>query len=61
MLYASVEGFLDVPLVGRFLVPPVRRAESGTATKSRAIRLNRLADIELLRADRACSAGHPVR
>ena len=30
-LYASIEGFLDVPLVGRFLVPPVRRAESGTA------------------------------
>jgi lysyl-tRNA synthetase len=30
-LYASIEGFLEVPLVGRFLVPPVRRAESGTA------------------------------
>ena len=30
-LYASVEGFLEVPLVGRFLVPPIRRAESGTA------------------------------
>ena len=26
MLYASVEGFLDLPLVGRLLVPPVRRA-----------------------------------
>ena len=26
LLYASVEGFLDLPLVGRFLVPPVRRA-----------------------------------
>ncbi len=32
VLYASIEGFLDVPLVGRFLEPPVRRAESGTAT-----------------------------
>ncbi len=31
-LYASIEGFLDVPLVGRFLVPPVREAESGVAT-----------------------------
>ncbi|HEU4658845.1 MAG TPA: phosphatidylglycerol lysyltransferase domain-containing protein [Capillimicrobium sp.] len=26
LLYASVEGFLDVPLIGRLLVPPVRRA-----------------------------------
>jgi lysylphosphatidylglycerol synthetase-like protein (DUF2156 family) len=26
LLYASVEGFLDLPLVGRFLVPPVRKA-----------------------------------
>lgn len=26
LLYASVEGFLDVPLLGRLLVPPVRRA-----------------------------------
>ncbi|MFN8112580.1 MAG: lysine--tRNA ligase [Solirubrobacterales bacterium] len=32
ILYASIEGFLEVPLVGRFLVPPVRRAESGIAT-----------------------------
>ena len=32
ILYASIEGFLEVPLVGRFLVPPVRRAESGVAT-----------------------------
>ena len=31
-LYASIEGFIDVPLVGRFLVPPVREAESGVAT-----------------------------
>ncbi len=26
LLYASVEGFLDVPVVGKLLVPPVRRA-----------------------------------
>ncbi len=26
LLYASVEGFLDVPLIGRLFVPPVRRA-----------------------------------
>ncbi|HEX4805849.1 MAG TPA: lysine--tRNA ligase [Conexibacter sp.] len=26
LLYASVEGFLDVPLLGRLFVPPVRRA-----------------------------------
>jgi lysylphosphatidylglycerol synthetase-like protein (DUF2156 family) len=32
ILYASIEGFIEVPLVGRFLVPPVRRAESGVAT-----------------------------
>lgn len=32
ILYASIEGFLEVPLVGRFLEPPIRRAESGTAT-----------------------------
>jgi lysyl-tRNA synthetase, class II len=25
LLYASVEGFVDLPLVGRFLVPPIRR------------------------------------
>ena len=31
MLYASVEGFLNVPVVGRFLEPPIRKAESGTA------------------------------
>lgn len=24
LLYASVEGFLDLPVVGRYLVPPVR-------------------------------------
>ena len=24
LLYASVEGFLNVPVVGRYLVPPVR-------------------------------------
>ena len=29
MLYASVEGFLDVPVIGRFLEPPVRAAERG--------------------------------
>jgi len=26
LLYASVEGFLDLPLIGRLFVPPVRRA-----------------------------------
>jgi len=31
-LYASVEGFIELPVIGRFLVPPVRRAESGVAT-----------------------------
>ena len=31
-LYASIEGFISIPLVGRFLEPPIRRAESGTAT-----------------------------
>jgi lysylphosphatidylglycerol synthetase-like protein (DUF2156 family) len=36
LLYASIEGFLELPLVGRFLVPPVRRAESGRATGSPA-------------------------
>jgi lysyl-tRNA synthetase class 2 len=36
LLYASVEGFLDVPLVGKLLVPPVRqKAESGTAGAAR--------------------------
>ncbi len=29
VLYASVEGFLDVPVIGRFLEPPVRAAERG--------------------------------
>jgi lysyl-tRNA synthetase, class II len=33
-LYASVEGFIEVPLVGRFLVPPARRAEHGVATEA---------------------------
>lgn len=32
LLYASIEGFLEVPLLGRFLVPPVRAAERGVAT-----------------------------
>lgn len=31
VLYASVEGFLDVPLIGRFLEPPVRAAERGAS------------------------------
>ena len=31
VLYASVEGFLEVPVVGRFLEPPVRAAERGEA------------------------------
>ena len=26
LLYASVEGFLDLPVIGRLFVPPVRRA-----------------------------------
>jgi lysyl-tRNA synthetase, class II len=30
-LYASIEGFITIPLVSRFLEPPIRRAESGTA------------------------------
>ena len=25
MLYASVEGFLEIPVVGKLLVPPVRQ------------------------------------
>jgi len=33
-LYASIEGFISVPLIGRFLEPPIRKAESGTATTS---------------------------
>ena len=28
LLYASVEGFLDVPVVGRYLVPRVRSSGS---------------------------------
>jgi len=36
ILYASIEGFLEVPLLGRFLEPPIRKAESGTATPSEA-------------------------
>jgi lysylphosphatidylglycerol synthetase-like protein (DUF2156 family) len=35
VLYASIEGFLDVPLLGRFLVPPVRAAAEGTAAADR--------------------------
>jgi lysylphosphatidylglycerol synthetase-like protein (DUF2156 family) len=36
LLYASVEGFMDLPLVGRLLVPPVRQAtESGKADRAR--------------------------
>jgi lysylphosphatidylglycerol synthetase-like protein (DUF2156 family)/elongation factor P--beta-lysine ligase len=33
LLYASIEGFVELPLVGRFLVPPVREAERGAPTK----------------------------
>jgi lysyl-tRNA synthetase len=33
-LYASIEGFLEVPLVGRFLEPPIRRAERGTPAET---------------------------
>jgi lysyl-tRNA synthetase class 2 len=33
LLYASVEGFLDIPVLGKLLVPPVRqKAGSGTET-----------------------------
>ncbi len=31
LLYASVEGFLDLPLIGRLFVPPVRRAATAAA------------------------------
>ncbi len=31
VLYASIEGFLEIPLLGRFLVPPVRAAAEGKA------------------------------
>ena len=31
LLYASVEGFLDVPVIGRLFVPPVRRAVASSA------------------------------
>jgi len=31
ILYASIEGFVELPLLGRFLVPSVREAESGVA------------------------------
>lgn len=34
VLYASVEGFLELPLLGRFLEPPVRAAERGEAVRS---------------------------
>jgi lysyl-tRNA synthetase len=32
MLYASVEGFLDVPVLSRILEPPIRKAEAETPT-----------------------------
>jgi lysyl-tRNA synthetase class 2 len=31
LLYASVEGFLNIPLIGRYLVPPVRAGAHGAA------------------------------
>jgi len=31
LLYASIEGFIEVPLISRFLEPPVRAAERGVA------------------------------
>ncbi len=34
LLYASIEGFVEIPLIDRFLVPPVRAAERGVATAS---------------------------
>jgi lysyl-tRNA synthetase, class II len=33
MLYASVEGFLDVPVLSRILEPPIRRSESDYSTR----------------------------
>ncbi|HEY8582154.1 MAG TPA: hypothetical protein VIL49_04380, partial [Capillimicrobium sp.] len=30
LLWASVEGFLEVPVIGRLLVPPVRRASESS-------------------------------
>ncbi|HET6831229.1 MAG TPA: amino acid--tRNA ligase-related protein, partial [Solirubrobacterales bacterium] len=33
LLYASIEGFVELPVIGRFLVPPVRKAERGAPTK----------------------------
>jgi lysyl-tRNA synthetase class 2 len=39
LLYASVEGFVEIPVVGRFLVPPVRQAAD--AARADASRLDR--------------------
>lgn len=36
LLYASVEGFLELPVVGRFLAPPVRAAATGRAAANGA-------------------------
>jgi lysylphosphatidylglycerol synthetase-like protein (DUF2156 family) len=38
LLYASVEGFLEIPVVGRFFVPPVRAAATGKAATPPAVR-----------------------
>ncbi len=34
VLYASIEGFLEIPLVGKLLEPPVRKAEEGHLVES---------------------------
>jgi lysylphosphatidylglycerol synthetase-like protein (DUF2156 family) len=36
LLYASVEGFLELPVIGRFFVPPVRAAATGEAAANGA-------------------------
>ncbi|MQA72972.1 MAG: DUF2156 domain-containing protein, partial [Solirubrobacterales bacterium] len=36
LLYTSVEGFTDLPLVGRMLTPPIRLAEDGERSRSEA-------------------------
>ncbi|HEY4278453.1 MAG TPA: lysine--tRNA ligase [Conexibacter sp.] len=37
LLYASVEGFLELPLIGRLLVPPVRRAAAAQGERAPAM------------------------
>ncbi|MDX6625494.1 MAG: lysyl-tRNA synthetase, class [Solirubrobacterales bacterium] len=40
MLYASVEGFLDVPVLGRALQPPIRRAEADAPSPAGAVEVS---------------------